>query len=351
MARETLVFRCDANGAIGTGHVMRCLALAQAWQDAGGSVAFAAAELPLSLAARLRSETVGLTNIEDVPGASGDAATTIRLAQEAGAGWVVVDGDRFGVDFFQHIRESGLRVLLIDDFARRDSFPADLILNPNIGASEDDYRRSRGNVRLLLGSSYTLLRREFTSWQAERSFASRGASMLVTLGGSDPENLAPRIARAFAGCDSVWVTVIAGAAYEHLDELKAVSGENICAVFNPPNMTDLMHAADVAVTAAGGTLCELLYMRCAVLSYSRNPVQARVVRLVSEQGATVDMGDVDDFDATALVAATEKVLSSQSVRENMAIRGRQLVDGRGAIRVLEAVRKISRIRCGTVSVR
>lgn len=351
MARETLVFRCDANRAIGTGHVMRCLALAEAWQDAGGSALFATAELPAGLEARLRAEAVALTTVKDVPGAPDDADTTIRLAQQAGAGWVVVDGDRFGVDFLQRIRESGVRVFLVDDFARRESFPADLILNPNIGASEDDYRGLDGKVPLLLGSPYTLLRREFTSWQAERSLASRGASVLVTLGGSDPENLAPRIARAFAGCKSTRVTVIAGAGYEHLDELKAVSGDNICAVFNPPNMTDLMHAADVAVTAAGGTLWELLYMRCAVLSYSRNPVQARVVRLVSERGAVVDLGDVDDFDAKALVAAIEKVLSSQSVREDMAIRGRQLADGRGATRVLEAVSKASRIRCGTVSVR
>lgn len=351
MARETLVFRCDANGAIGTGHVMRCLALAQAWQDAGGSVAFATAELPLGLAARLRAEAVGLTNVKHVPGTPDDADTTIRFAQEAGAGWVVVDGDRFGVDFLERIRELGLRVFLIDDFARRESYPADLILNPNIGASEDHYRRPDGKVPLLLGSPYTLLRREFTSWQAERSFGSRGASVLVTLGGSDPENLAPRIARAFAGCDSMRVTVIAGAGYEHLDELRAISGKNICAVFNPPNMPDLMHEAAVAVTAAGGTLWELLYMGCAALSYSRNSVQARVVRLVSERGAARDMGDVRDFDASALVAAIEELLSSQSVREDMAIRGRQLVDGRGANRVVEAVRKASRIRCGTVSVR
>jgi len=31
-----LYIRADADGKIGTGHIMRCIALAQAWQDQGG---------------------------------------------------------------------------------------------------------------------------------------------------------------------------------------------------------------------------------------------------------------------------------------------------------------------------
>lgn len=351
MPSETLVFRCDANAAIGAGHVMRCLALAQAWQDAGGSVIFTTAELPLGLGVRLRTENVGLSRLNQNPGSPDDADATSCIARKAGARWVVVDGDRFGVDFLQHLRASGLRVLLIDDFARRESFPADLILNPNLGASEDPYRRLDSNIRLLIGESYTLLRREFTSWQVERTFPSRGANVLVTLGGSDPENLAPRIVRALLKCDSAQVTVVAGAGYQHQHDLEAVSAPKTRVLFNPSSIPQLMHQADVAVIAAGGTLWELLYMRSAVLSYFRNPVQERVVRLASEQGAAWDMGDVRAFEARALARAVEELVSSRALREGMASRGRLLVDGRGTSRVLKVIAESSKIHCGTVCVR
>ena len=37
---KNLIIRADASAHIGTGHIMRCIALAQAWQDNGGDVTF-----------------------------------------------------------------------------------------------------------------------------------------------------------------------------------------------------------------------------------------------------------------------------------------------------------------------
>jgi UDP-2,4-diacetamido-2,4,6-trideoxy-beta-L-altropyranose hydrolase len=339
MKPRVLLIRADASLAIGTGHVMRCLALAQAWQDAGGTASLAVADLPDALAPRLTAEEVPLSRIHATPGDPEDARETVAQARQLGAEWVVIDGDRFGSDFLETVRAAGLRVLLVDDFADRESFPADLIVNPNLDDDEEAYRKRGATARLLMGPFYTLLRREFRQRTEKRETRQPGHRILVTLGGSDPESLTPRIADALAQCSDLEVTVIAGAGYDKADELRKMQASNLRVVFNPSNMAQFMRDSDQGIIAAGGTLWELLSMGCAVLSYSRNIVQARVVQALSHRGVVVDMGETRRFDPAKLVALVKELAASGQARERMAKLGSTLVDGLGATRVVEAAQR------------
>jgi UDP-2,4-diacetamido-2,4,6-trideoxy-beta-L-altropyranose hydrolase len=336
MKPGVLLIRADASLAIGTGHVMRCLALAQAWQDAGGTATLAEAELPDALLPRVTAEAVSVTRVHAKPGGPEDAAETAALAQRLGADWVVIDGDRFGSDFLEVVRGSGVRVLLIDDLANRESFPADLIVNPNFDEDGEPYRKQGCNARVLAGPTYTLLRREFRQAGEKREIRKTGNRILVTLGGSDPENLTPRIAETLARCSGLEVTVIAGAGYENAEELRKMNANNLRVVFNATNMAQIMQDCDQAVIALGGTLWELLSAGCAVLGYSRNSTQAGIVRVLSDGGMVVDMGETRHFDAEKLAASVKELAASPDARKRMANLGHRLVDGLGAARVVEA---------------
>ena len=315
---------------------MRCLALAQAWQDAGGTVSLAVAELPDALLPRVTAEGVSLSRVHATPGGPEDAGETIAQSHRLRADWVVIDGDRFGSDFLLTVRAAGFRVLLIDDFADRESFPADLIVNPNLDDDGEPYRKRGATARLLMGPSYVLLRREFRQGAEKREIRQTGDRILVTLGGSDPENLSPKIADALVHCSDLVVTVIAGAGYDKADELRKVNASNLRVVFNPPNIAQLMKDSDQAIIAAGGTLWELLSMGCAVLSYSRNIVQTRVVQALSHRGMVVDMGEIRHFDPAKLAVSVKELVDSRMARERMTNLGRTIVDGLGTTRVVEA---------------
>ncbi|HLB91523.1 MAG TPA: UDP-2,4-diacetamido-2,4,6-trideoxy-beta-L-altropyranose hydrolase [Terriglobales bacterium] len=340
MEPAALLIRADATLAIGTGHVMRCLALAEAWQDAGGTASLAAAELPDALLPRFTAEGISLGRVHAPPGGPEDAGETVAQARRLGASWVVIDGDRFDNEFLQTVRAAGFRVLLIDDFADRESFPADLIVNPNLDDDESAYRKRGASELMLMGPSYILLRREFRQGIEKREIRQAGRKILVTLGGSDPENLTPRIADALAQCPDLEVTVIAGAGYNNADELRKMKAANLRVVFNSPNMARFMKDSDQAVIAAGGTLWELLSAGCPVLSYSRNIVQARVVQTLSHRGAVVDMGETRRFDPAKLVASVKELADSRGTRERMTGLGRTLVDGLGATRVVETMQQL-----------
>ncbi len=228
-------------------------------------------------------------------------------------------------------------MLLVDDFADRESFSADLIVNPNLDDYEEPYRKRGTTARLLLGPAYVFLRREFRQRAETREIRQTGKRILVTLGGSDPENLTPKIADALAHCTDLDVTVILGPGYDKADELRKLNASNLRVVFNPPNIAQVMKDSDQAIIAAGGTLWELLFMGCAALSYSRDIVQTRVVQGLAHRGVVVDMGETRHFDPAKLAGAVKELVDSRAARERMMNLGRTLVDGLGPTRVVEGL--------------
>src|SRR6202142_126290 len=100
MKPGVLLVRADATGASGTGHVMRCLALAQAWQQisdesAGGGVTFAMAQSTVAIQERLRLEPVKAIAIQAVPGSAEDLQETIAAALSHKAEWLVLEDITF----------------------------------------------------------------------------------------------------------------------------------------------------------------------------------------------------------------------------------------------------------------
>jgi len=339
MKQARLLIRADASVAIGTGHVMRCLALAQAWQDAGGGVTFAIGEAPVGVKRRLMREGFSVVRISAESGSKTDAERTAQFARELGASWIVVDGDRFGPSFSNYLRRPDVRILLMDDFSARASLPVDLVVNPNLGFREQDYTGKIPRRALLLGPRYVFLRREFSVPPTKKIFPKSGNRILVTLGGSDPENLGPRIARILAKLPSYEVTLVAGPGYAHTFDPTLKANRRVRMMRNPPNLRELMEQSDIAIIAAGGTLWELLYLGCAVLSYSRNTIQQRVVDELVAKGAVRDLGATKRFNAADLRREVVAVAESKDIRERMSKSGRKILDGRGTERVLQAIRQ------------
>ncbi|MGO9169174.1 MAG: UDP-2,4-diacetamido-2,4,6-trideoxy-beta-L-altropyranose hydrolase, partial [Candidatus Sulfotelmatobacter sp.] len=309
MPEETLLIRADATVAMGTGHVMRCLALAQAWQDSGGTVVFAMVEPLPSMRERLFSEEMNVVPVEALAGSREDARCVAELASQRAAAWVVVDGYHFDADYQRELKAAGLQVLFVDDNGRAGPYAADVVLNQNANAHKNLYPDCEPYTRLLLGSRYVLLRREFNPWREwVREIPDLGRKILITMGGSDPDNITLKAIEALtqAGVAGLEATVVVGGSNPHLESLEqriSESGRFIGLRRNATDMPELMAWADVALGAAGGSLWELLFMGCPVLSYARNIVQSAIVSDLGWQGVVQDLGPPESFDPASLGAA------------------------------------------------
>ncbi|MGA2257536.1 MAG: UDP-2,4-diacetamido-2,4,6-trideoxy-beta-L-altropyranose hydrolase, partial [Thermoguttaceae bacterium] len=195
--RNTLSIRADASPRIGAGHVMRCLALAQAWQDEGGDVAYFQAETTSGIEQRLRAERVEVVYQPVEPGSDADAESLIRFAATRQARWIVLDGYHFDTRYQRLVKEAGLRLLLLDDTGASGHYYADLVLNQDLNAAESLYGNREPYTKLLLGTKYVLLRREFCRCPRKpRDFGDRPRTLLITMGGSDPGNVTLQVIEA-----------------------------------------------------------------------------------------------------------------------------------------------------------
>jgi UDP-2,4-diacetamido-2,4,6-trideoxy-beta-L-altropyranose hydrolase len=340
-----LIIRAEASTEIGIGHVMRCFALAQAWQDSGGCSSFVMAEGSALLEARLKSEEMEVMYLSDQPGSMDDASRTADLAHERNASWVVVDGYAFGAVYQQVIKDSGKRLLFVDDYGRAEHYCADIVLNQNIHAEEDLYTNRESYTKLLLGARYVLLRREFLKWQGwQREIPEVARKILVTLGGSDPDNVTLKVIQALAETqvEGLQVTIVVGDSNSHYRDLESAVREtnpkvSLHLARNATNIADLMAWADVAVITAGGTLWELLFMGCPVMSFVKSAVQETIVRALGCMLTVAYQGYEVMMEKREFVSALHSLTWSKERREQMSKQGKVLIDGEGVKRTLRAL--------------
>jgi len=342
MTLGTLMIRADASVAIGTGHVMRCLALAQKWQDSGGRAVFAMTESTPSLGRSLHTQGMQVVELKSSAGTA-DAKELARVAQDHDATWVVVDGYAFDSEYQCTLKNAGLNLTFLDDYGQCGRYSADLVLDQNANAKEAMYRNREPYTRLLLGARFALLRREFRQrgpWTREIPGVAR--RLLITIGGSDPDNLTLGLIQTLQrnSALNVETTVVVGGSNPDLGRLQRTAQaarRPMRIVSDARNMAEIMAQSDMAIICGGGTLWELLYMGCPTLSYSRGAVQAGIVAELEAAGIIRNLGPVGDFDEGKLTDAVEDLAVSRHGREKMSLHGPTLVDGHGVDRVFQCL--------------
>lgn len=293
--------------------------------------------------ARIRDEKFEFVPITASPGSQQDAAQLVRLGLTSHASWIVVDGYQFDIEYQRAVKAAGLKLLVIDDTAHVGGYVADLVLDQNAHADESLYQHRENDTRLLLGSRYALLRREFKAWREwSRKIARNGRKVLVTIGGSDPDNLtliAIRALRLLAE-DKVEATLVVGGSNPYADQIEdEIHGT--CAAMrllkNVSNMPELMADADVAVSGAGSTCWEMCFLGLPAIVIDVAENQRPIAQELDRRGIAIHLGSSRDVTAEKMVAQLKALLASREQRGAMSERGRNLVDGRGAERVASAM--------------
>ena len=340
----TLLVRADAGPSIGLGHVMRCLALAQAWRDEGGRAVFAMGESLPALRSKLEVEGFAVARVAYEAGSAADRSATVALAHEHRVHAVVLDGYRFGTAMQRELRDAGVATVAIDDNGEAEEYLADLVVNGNVFANETLYTRRGSRTRLLLGPRHALLRRDFARRARRTELPPATGRVLVTFGGADTTDLTTRALRGLRTlARPLEVVVLVGAGCERRASIESAAADLsfVRILHDPSDVPEQMAWADLALSTAGSTCLEMAFMGLPGVVVVAADNQRSVAARLTELGVVRSLGDAEATPAS-MAAAVDSLLADEPARKRMAASGAALVDGQGAARVVAAVREVSR---------
>ncbi len=343
----TLCIRTDWGSRIGIGHVMRCIALAQAWKDRGGLVVFATTSTSTDVLRRLSTEGFEVHTLRSYLGSASDARETAQVAHQKNATWIVLDGYQFTPDFHREVKKSGINVLTIDDLGCIERCGSSVILNPNLYAPSLAYASRERQTRTLLGPRYALLRREFAIGRQPTlpPVKPHVENLLITLGGADPQNITYVILGIFAREAlpiRLNIKVVIGSENTHfasLNELRVSVERNHNLEFarQPSDMCELMRNADFAISASSGSALEVASVGTPMALVIAADNQRKVATSFEEAGAALSLSDSERAIRPERFQELLELLRTPERLECMRKAGLQMVDGLGAGRVAEVM--------------
>ena len=337
--------RTDANTTIATGHVMRCMTIADALCKLKKDVRFYVSDEESASYVRERGfECVVLNSNWEAP--SEETGEFAKLLEEAGIESVLFDSYSFTAKYFEELRgrlSTHVRFAYMDDLGR-EVYPVDTLINYNAYAFEEGYsERYDDGVNLLLGPVYAPLRPQFTE-SYKRGF-NIPMNVLVAAGGGNIDDIILDIleeAEKEPLLKEVDFHAVLGAMSHEQNNLMrlAFCCENIFIHRNVTDMAKLMSGCDAAISAAGTMLTELCCMKIPTVEYAIADNQLKNAAYYGKQGIMIAAGDIREnreIVIKRIVRELTELISDRRKLSDMRKKMEGICDGYGAGRIAEVL--------------
>jgi UDP-2,4-diacetamido-2,4,6-trideoxy-beta-L-altropyranose hydrolase len=337
MTVPTAIFRVDASPGIGSGHVRRCLVLAEALAADGWSVAFACCAGTKEAVPSLARSGFACC----VVSAEHDGLDALRDLVADRCDLLVVD--HYGLDArFEHAcRSLAKTILVIDDLADRPH-DCDVLVDQTPGRQASDYTGLMpGNCTILAGSQFALLDPRFR--QAREQLGAPADQMrrvLVSFGGTDPAGATVRALEALAVAKlRAAVDVVLGTDNDNMGRIRQLAAE-----LDPPamvhvsvdDMASLIAQADMAIGAGGVSALERCCLGVPSITVTIADNQRKLADQLAQAGVTENLGPLTALSVRDFADAVARLASDSARRREMRAEALAIADGLGVARVRAA---------------
>lgn len=346
-------FRADASLEIGSGHVMRCLTLADALRARGGECHFICRPHDGHMIDAIRQRGHAAHSLPppaSIPAAgytawlgtdrATDAQQTADLLRPLRPDWLIVDHYALDHDWEHAVAPACAHIMAIDDLADRQH-DCQLLLDQNLGRRATDYQGLvPATCTVLAGPGHALLRPDFSA-ERKRSLLRRGQSsplrrLLITMGGMDQADATSQaldtLRSASALPEDCHITVVMGGSAPWLGRVRALAATMPWpteVLVNVSDMARLMADCDLCLGAAGGTAWERCCLGLPTIMLVTADNQRPGAQALAEAGAVRLLGDIDTGLPNLPQVMAE--LTPHAARLRISQAAASITDGRGAL--------------------
>jgi len=317
---------CKTGFSTGMGHVYRQARLGKLLRSRGMDIQFFITDHPPSIKL--------LHGEKFFPKTVGEEEELLRR-MDTNFDLVILDIQDTKKEFISALRKRSRKVMSFEDLGEGKNL-VDLLVDCNIEPGE-----AQGvpqGVATLFGLPYSVLAEEFGLYhQRKKVFSKILKSLLVTMGGTDPNNLTLKLAKYFLQLNKQpIITFVVGPGFKGTEILKDLTAPmpSFQILSNAGNMAELLFNHEAVFCSGGVTLHESLAVGTPAFVINQVVPQQEKCRPLEKLGAAVDLGLAKDFDPKKISHILDV---TQDQLETMSRKGKELVDGKGIYRVADEI--------------
>ncbi len=342
----TLYIRTEANRVTATGHMMRCLAIADAAAEKGIRTVFIVAEESSERFPQERGyQSICLGRRWD--DFAGEISVIERLIADRHVEMMLIDSYFVSEEYMKTVSKM-TKTAYIDDL-HAAIWSCSVLIDYAVYYDLFDYQKEYPDTKLLLGCNYAPLRKEFKDLPVKQ-ISKTVKKVLVVTGGTDEYHFMRRFVEAllsqrnlFAGVE---FTLICGAFNREIDEIRKLSTDYLAEADDLrikiypslPTLKDAMLESDLLITAGGTTLYEMAACGTPGICFSMADNQLDNVKGFAARDLVWYAGDIrKDFSYDRLIEMIKELIGDYAARKAVSEKLRALVDGKGAERIVDAI--------------
>ena len=345
--QKNILFKIESNKEIGTGHLMRCLTLANALRDSGNSVYFLLNDTDrssINLIKKMRFNIIFLKNQKrNNISILEDAFLTKKNIEKNNleSSYLVIDNYKIDKKWEVILRKTVKKIILIDDMANREH-DCDVLIDQNYFIKNMANRYSKlvpKKCKLFLGPKFAIIRPEFLVLKKKVKIRNSLKKILISFGGTDPTNETMKILKIIkkSKFNNIKFIIISGRLNAHKTEIKNICKKfkNIVFYSHTKKIADIMLDVDLSFGGGGTTTWERCFVELPTIATILTKNQKAIVESMTKIGCMMNLGSAKKLTKNDYENALDSINSKKLTKMSQACE--KFIDGKGVYRLSKII--------------